>query len=373
MLSGPALAAGAGEDGTCGPTPAAPAPPAVDVETHLFLVGDAGKPAPRGEPVLEALTRELARDPSRSLVVFLGDNIYPHGLPPVASPERAKAERRLSAQIAGVRASGARAIFIPGNHDWAGGGAEGGEAVRRQGAFLEERGAPLASLLPVAGCPGPAITDVGPKLRLVLLDTQWWLEEEPRHPTTGCSAGSEQEVLAALRDALGSAGERNVAVLAHHPLAAGGPHGGQFGWADNVFPLRTVKPWLWIPLPGLGSIYPLARKEGISPQDFSNERNRHMRAALEGVLREHPPLVYASGHEHSLQVLRGGSARNLLVSGGGILGHTDRAVCLPTSRFALGRAGFMRLDVEGGGRVRLGVLEVDARKGAAERFSAWLE
>jgi hypothetical protein len=164
-----------------------------------------------------------------------------------------------------------------------------------------------------------------------------------------------------------------VVVLGHHPLATGGPHGGRFSWKDHVFPLRSVKKWLWVPLPVIGSLYPSVRQGGISPQDLSNETNRRMRAAFEGAMRERPPLVWAAGHEHALQVLRGASARHLLVSGAGIFGHTSRVVCTDESRFALGRAGFMRLDVERSGRVRLAVLEVDRAGGATERFAAWLQ
>ncbi len=364
-----------GADGPCGAVSAAPGSKAEEVETRLFLVGDAGNPAPRGEPVLTALARELARDPAHSLVAFLGDNVYPRGLPAADARSRSEAERRLGAQVAAVRASGARGLFLPGNHDWASEGEEGWEAVRRQAAFVDGRGAPTVVFRPEGGCPGPAVVDLGARLRLVLLDTQWWLHEgpRPRHPASDCPADSEEEVLEALREALCSAGDRQVVVLAHHPLASGGAHGGQFGWKAHVFPLQALRPWLWIPLPGVGSLYPLARQEGISVQDLSSEKNRQMRAALEGVLRQCPPLVYGAGHEHNLQVLRGGNARHLLVSGAGIFGRADRAVCLGASRFALARAGFMKLDVERGGRVRLAVLEVDARGAAGERFSTWLE
>src|SRR5436309_11924013 len=31
-------------------------------------------------------------------------------------------------------------------------------------------------------------------------------------------------------------------------------HGGHFGWQDHIFPLRNIKPWLWIPLPLIGSV-----------------------------------------------------------------------------------------------------------------------
>jgi hypothetical protein len=52
------------------------------IAADLWLIGDAGLPNPAGEPVLRALTAEIRRaEPGLALVVFLGDNIYPNGLP----------------------------------------------------------------------------------------------------------------------------------------------------------------------------------------------------------------------------------------------------------------------------------------------------
>ena len=74
--------------GCATPAPAAdPASPLPAVETRLYLIGDAGAPAPR-DPVFKALAGQIAGDPARSVVVFLGDNIYPAGLPPEGAPGR---------------------------------------------------------------------------------------------------------------------------------------------------------------------------------------------------------------------------------------------------------------------------------------------
>jgi len=82
--------------------------PAVQVDVTLFFIGDAGAPAapPDSEPVLVALRAAVATAP-RPVVVFLGDNVYPRGLPDSADAGRPEAERRLGAQLAVLRASGA--------------------------------------------------------------------------------------------------------------------------------------------------------------------------------------------------------------------------------------------------------------------------
>lgn len=355
--------------------PSVPVPAASEIETSLFLIGDAGHADRPDHPVISALREAAGRNPARSHILFLGDNAYPAGLPAEGAPGRAAAELRLNTQVDAARASGAATIFIPGNHDWDRMGSGGWESVRREAAYVATRGAGSVRFLPQDGCPGPVTVDAGPLVRLVLLDTQWWLHEhaKPVDPNSTCPADSEPEVLDALRDAVRGAAGRHVFVVGHHPLATGGPHGGHFTAADHVFPLREFKKWLWLPLPIIGSAYPLARQNGVSPQDLSSASYRHMLDGLESVLREAPPLAYLAGHDHGLQVLSGGGVRHVLVSGSGSYDHNKAVKRLASTRYAAGKPGFMRLDVLGDGRVRLGVLLVDAHGRATEAFSMWLD
>ena len=358
---------------SAGAAPPSPAPPLTDVDASLFLIGDAGVPSAK-DPVLAELTREAGRDPSRSLVVFLGDNIYPRGLPLPRARGRRDAERRLDAQMEAVRLAGASAVFVPGNHDWD--ARDGGwNGVRRQVEYVGSKGGGRIQVLPADGCPGPVVLDLGERLRLIVLDTEWWLHRgpKPQHPTSSCAADSETEVLDALAEAIRSAGDRRVVVAGHHPLASGGTHGGRFSWVDHVFPLRAGKSWLWIPLPGVGSGYPMARQRGVSNQDFSGPLNRKMREAFAGVFAKHAPLAYAAGHEHNLQVLKGKDAPYLLVSGAGAFGHLTRAHDTPATAFARTASGFMRIDVSRKGEARLGVHVVSGRDQAQEAYSKLLE
>jgi hypothetical protein len=343
------------------------------VAWSLFLIGDAGAPR-EGDPVLQALAQAAGRASDRATIVFLGDNIYPAGLPDVGMPDRARAESLLIRQIEVFRWSGARGYFVPGNHDWARHRPDGLVAIRRQGDFIRANAGALAELVPAEGCPGPEVRDVGPVFRLVLLDTQWWLHEheKPVHPTSSCPADRPEEFVAGLKTAVRAEG-RQVVVLAHHPLASGGEHGGRFSLEHHLFPLREARSWLWVPLPIIGSLYPLLRSSGVSPQDIPDRRNRVMREAIESALAETRPLAYVSGHEHNLQVLQGGAARWLLVSGTGYYGHTTHAVWLAATRYAAALSGFMRIDALRSGQIRLGVVAIGDDGQAREVFSMWLE
>ena len=345
------------------------------VVTSVYLIGDAGKPDTNGEPVLEALSRDITSRRSEPVVVFLGDNIYPRGLPAPGGVGRRPAEIYLEAQVRTITSTGSRGFFVPGNHDWAKHGVDGWDAIRRQGRFIDSVGGGAASLEPRSGCPGPVVVDIGPRLRLILLDTQWWLHPGPRpeHPNSSCATDSEREITDSLRGALTSSAGRMVVIAQHHPLMSGGVHGGYFGLVDHIFPLRAIKPSLWIPLPLLGSLYPTARAEGISNQDLGSRAYRHMIRSLGAAFRAAPPSLHAAGHEHNLQVIKGGAARLHLVSGTGIYDHSGPAVAIRGTLFARRASGFARLDIPHIGRARLAVITVDQTGRGQEVFSTWVE
>ena len=344
-----------------------------DVDVHLYLIGDAGAPAQgRPEPVLLALRRELERDPARSFAVFLGDNVYPRGLVAPGHPERAESERRLREQVVAVRESGGGFLFVPGNHDWDRHGQDGWNAVKRQSAYVLEHGGAKAHFEPRDGCPGPVPLPVGERLLLVALNTQWWLHPgaKPKEPADGCAAVTPEGVVAALREVVASAGGRQVVVVAHHPLLSGGGHGGHFDWKDHVFPLRAVKSWLWLPLPVIGSAYPLAREGGVFAQDLTSGPYLRMIEALRPALAATRPLAWAAGHEHNLQVLEAKDVRYVLVSGAGIFGHTKEPRRIPETRFLSGAPGFLRLEIRRDGTAHLSVLTVDSKGNVREAFAS---
>ncbi|HYN41287.1 MAG TPA: metallophosphoesterase family protein [Thermoanaerobaculia bacterium] len=364
VLSAFALALQAAE-----PAVAPSSPFAVGVETFL-LVGDAGNPA-ADEPLLRAVAAEAAKDPEHTLIVFLGDNLYPNGLPNERDGWRKEGERRLAAQADAALSVGARVLFLPGNHDWDGMRKDGWASVVREERFLSRR-SPRLLYAPGGGCPGPLLLPTTSGVTLAVLDTQWWLQHEgprPEGASSPCAAKSAEEAVALLR-AAAAAGP--LALLTHHPLASGGPHGGRTGdWKAHVFPLRDADPSLWVPLPGLGSLWVAYRDSKGTGQDLSSRRYRQLRADLAEALDGHPALFQASGHDHSLQVLEAPvpAVRWVLVSGSGIYPRGTVVSTTPATRFATTKAGFLRVRLGRGGPPHLTAFEATAEGKATERFA----
>jgi hypothetical protein len=382
-----ALAAAAACTPALEPATEVPAPlaPKDSLELAIFLIGDAGSKAYDGEPVLTELALQSdSLRPVPQFVVFLGDNVYPRGVPPLGDPNRDDAEKKIAAQVLAIRKGSAQGLLIPGNHDWDRQGLDGWASILRQDTLVRKFGGEDVRLAPAGGCPGPVVVDLGTHVRLIAMDSQWWLHNDvkPFGDTSPCPTRTYDEVTDSLAGALRDKGERHAIVLTHHPMRSGGIHGGTFTVMDHIFPLRNVKPWLWVPLPLIGSIYPFARQMGISNQDLNGGKYRRMREAFERAFGRNPPLIIASGHDHDLEVIRGGvpritNAGYQLVSGAGILGHASVVRRIDGSLFEREAAGFMRLDVTRDGRVRLSVSTVvpegQRPKGeSAEVYSLWL-
>lgn len=293
----------------------AQAPP--EVAYTLYLVGDAGEPAIVDQPLGKALRREVAASGANATVIYLGDNIYPKGMPPVGSKPRAVSETILKTQAGWIQGLDAKGIFLPGNHDWQRGRRRGQEFILNQQQFLDSLHDANITLMPRDACPGPVEIPLTNKAVLVILDTQWLLHPwDKPGAESDCDAKTPAEVWLALSDIFARNAGKRVIVAAHHPLITHGEHGGVFQLKDHIFPLTAAKHNLYIPLPVIGSIYPLYRKWFGDVQDAAHPLYKEMSGLIQNLMLQYPGSVYAAGHEHALQYLVRDSL-HLIVSGAG--------------------------------------------------------
>lgn len=390
-------ACASGRSHTEPPPPEPPADPGA-IETTVFLIGDAGEPLPDLVPMLEALTEDAKaanRDATDPVMIFLGDNVYERGFPTDGDSSKFReAVGRIDPQLAAVSESGATGIFIPGNHDWDNKGPRGWDAIRFQADYIESKG---SLMRPQNGCPGPSVHEVGERVSLVLLDTQWWLHENAKPKGDGasdeCPHRNESDILSSLRGALAQAAAagRDVVVAGHHPLMSGGRHGGYWTVGDHFFLPGKLK-WLhtipailaagvgivtgeeWLfgvavaaqMLPPLAHIY--GRKWVTSNrQDLSDAWYRSLRDSLRAAFEDNPPLVYAGGHDHNLQVHAGAVEGYNLVSGAGSPRKLTAAKALDTTYCKEVKPGYMRLDFLRGQERQI-LLTLVVPEGARQRY-----
>lgn len=294
-------------------------PPDSSLIRHtVYLLGDAGEPSVgKPEPTFLVLKKMVEKD-SNSSLVFLGDNIYHDGLPPESAPNREKSEQKLIEQMKILENYKGHAFFIPGNHDWDYMKEGGYQAIRRQEQFLEDYLKRGNVFQPDNGCPGPVLIRVNKEVVLITIDSQWWLHKhhKPYGRSGDCPAEDEADFLVQLEDFIEANKNKHIVITAHHPMISNGNHGGFYPLLDHLFPLRLIRDKWYLPLPILGSLYPLHRKFGGTDQDLAHYRYNRFKQDVMQILNNYKNIVYAAGHEHNLQYHKLDSIYHL-ISGSG--------------------------------------------------------
>jgi hypothetical protein len=313
----------------------------------FFFIGDAGYSPPGGTSTgLLALKAHLdSVDTKNDMIVFLGDNIYPDGMPPDnESVERIRSEYRIDGQLDALENFDGEILFIPGNHEWYNEGIKGleREAEYIKSQLLKEMDSTQVENLwaPTPGC-GLEIRELGEDIVLFIVDSQWFLEDWDDHPTINddCEEIKTREaMLLEIENEIGDYPGKTKIFLMHHPIYTNGVHGGQFTLYRHLYPSPD-----FIPLPILGSLATLLRTTGgVSIQDLQNERYQNMAQQIAVLSREQERLLFVGGHEHSLQYIVHDSLHQVVAGSGS---KSSYAVLSEDGKFAFPGQGFVRYDV----------------------------
>jgi hypothetical protein len=326
------------------------------VKHTIFFVGDAGEPDAHAGHLGKVLRRHIT-DAGSSTVLFLGDNVYPAGLPDRDSRFRIEAEKILQNQVDWIKGLDAKAIFIPGNHDWNHWGKDGLQYLANQQQWIDSLKDENFIFLPKEGCPGPVEVAIGDKILLAVLDTQWFLHQYDKPGEDGpCDAKTVEEVMALLEDIfLRNAGKR-IIVIGHHPIITYGIHGGKLTWKNHLFPLSELHPPVYVPAPIVGSVYALYRKVFGHIQDTAHPLYKEFREPIEALLESYPGSIYVAGHEHALQYIVKDST-HFIVSGSAA--KTNDVKQKGFARFAKAVRGFAKLSIHQTGEITIHFIQAD--------------
>lgn len=288
------------------------------IARRIVLIGDAGQLTNGKHPVVDAVRNLIPLD-NKTTVLFLGDNVYRNGLPDSVSSTYAKYRAILDSQLLIAENTAARVVMIPGNHDWENGSRSGYDAIIRQQFYANiVLNRPNIKYRPEDGCPGPDTIQVGNDVLIILFDSQWWLHPYDKPEIeSDCKCKTQDELVTQIRDIAAKNSKKLIIIACHHPFKSYGPHGGYFTLRQHIFPFTDIRKNLYIPLPILGSIYPLARSVFGSPQDLKYPAyDKMIKDISDNVKAVAPHVIFVSGHEHNLEhIIENGT--NYIVSGGG--------------------------------------------------------
>ncbi|WP_276480307.1 BamA/TamA family outer membrane protein [Paraflavitalea pollutisoli] len=330
---------------------------------RVILIGDAGEISQEQQHVIP-MAAEMVKK-GKTTVMYLGDNIYPKGMGLPGSKEEESTQNILRSQFSPMRSNGAAVYFVPGNHDWDRMGSKGLAKIQAQSGFLEQQNDSLLKMLPPNGCPDPQEISLGDNLAIIAFDSEWWLFPYDKSSNAAdCGCRTKEDVVAKLIELLYKNRYKMILLAAHHPFQSYGHHGGYYSIVDHLFPFTAINKNLYIPLPIVGSLYPILRKTIVNPEDMGHPWYKEMIKQVSAVADRIPNLVYAAGHEHGLQFIKSNEVQ--VVSGAGAKRNYARKG--KNALYASSQSGFVTADLLLNNNLRF-TYYVATEKGVTPAFS----
>ncbi len=334
------------------------------IRHRIILIGDAGAIDEQQKVVIGNAVQKIIT--GKTTVLYLGDNIYYRGMGIDGGADEEAGKKILQSQFQPMRNGGAAVYFVPGNHDWDKSGKLGLEKIKRQWSFLEEQNDPLLKLVPGNGCPDPYEIKVSDSLTIIAYDSEWWLFPfDKRNPDADCACKTKDDVIERFEELVYKNRYKVILVASHHPLQSYGTHGGYYSLKDHLFPLTVANKNLYIPLPVIGSLYPLLRNTFTNPEDLHHPEYKNMIRRVNTVFNGFPNVLYSAGHEHGLQFIKGKQTQ--IVSGSG-----SRESYVKKGKYSLyaqKKPGFVTADLLAHNDVRITYYSGDDNASFKESFS----
>lgn len=303
----------------------------------FYLIGDAGNTTnTETKQTLNLLDSQLSKATKNTTLVFLGDNIYPKGMPADKDDKNRKdAEDKLTLQLEIAEKFNGKTIFMPGNHDWY----NGLEGLNEQEEFVTSYLNEKKSFLPRKGCAIETVK-INDNIGLIVIDSEWFLQDWDKHPTMNddCDIKTRIEFFDELRSKINKNQNKFTILAIHHPLMSNGPHGGKFSLKKHLYPINNN-----IPLPIIGSLINFLRKTtGASPQDLQNKVYRDLINNIKPMIQNRDNVLVVSGHEHNLQYIESDGIKQVI---SGAASKREAAKAPGTNDFSFGGFGYCKLEV----------------------------
>ena len=307
-----------------------------DPDYQIFLIGDAGNAEEiQAQQTLNFLKNKIDSADSNSLLVFLGDNIYPLGMPKEDDKEYPLAKQKMENQLSITKNYKGKTLVIPGNHDWY----HGLKGLKAQEDFVKNYLNDKKSFLPKNGCP---IDDISltKDIKLIVIDSEWALINWNKYPgiNKGCDIKTREDLYTEFKDLINKNQDKRIIVAVHHPVISSGVHAG-FNRAKSYFSAFKGK----VPVPGVATLLTTLRStSGASMEDISNQHYADFANRIKSIVQDKKNVIFISGHDHNLQYH---TDRNIkqIISGAG--SKTDPSTIAKNTDFSFGGSGFAILNL----------------------------
>ena len=300
---------------------------------HVFLLGNLN--GPKLEKRLQHLSESLNALSSNEAftLILLGD----------IKQNDTQKKNALFNFLHQVEKMNGKILAVAGDGDWDNSGEFGLDSVADlTKKFKKEFDHKV--FLPKNGCPGPKVTDIGDNIRIIALNSQWWL-----HPyrkvldiDSDCKFITPSQIKDELEEAIEEAEGRQVLLVTHHPLISGGVYGGTANLKEHLFPFKHDQPNNTTFLPFYGTFYHNFRRNIGNSQDMSSTVYHKFVKDIESVLINHTNVIICSAHEYDIEVVK--TNHNFQLISGALL-KSSKVKNVTGTMFATKEAGIIQLSI----------------------------
>lgn len=302
----------------------------------VFLVGDAGNAdEPQAQNTLDFIKNKLDSANKNSMLLFLGDNIYPLGMPKEDEKDYPLAKQKLENQLAITKNFKGKTLVIPGNHDWY----HGVKGLKAQEEFVKSYLNDKKAFLPKNSCP---IDDINltKDIKLIIIDSEWALINWDKYPgiNKGCDIKTREDLYTEFKDLIIKNQDKRIIVALHHPVISSGVHAG-FNSAKSHLSSFQGK----LPIPGVASLINVLRSSsGASMEDITNKHYADFAGRIKSIIQDKENVILVSGHDHNLQYHSNRNFRQII---SGAASKTDPSTIINKTDFSYGGSGFAVLNL----------------------------
>lgn len=198
-------------------------------------------------------------------------------------------------------------IYTPGVNEW---NKAAPQSIDDLETFLQDN-LKGSEFWPSDGCPLEK-EDINDKLVLVMVDSQWFLENWDDHPDMNnkCDIKTREQLFIEFKDDLKDSHGKTIIVAVHHPV------------------MSNTK---------LSFFNKIA---GFSAQAYQNEQYRYLRGRLKTLAQEFESVIFVSGNDRNLQFIQDDGIPQII---SGAVGETQKAKARKEENFASEKKGYAKL------------------------------
>jgi len=299
---------------------------------QLFLLANLENLEPNG-PELKSLENEIAKQKDEFTILVLGD------FTPKKKWKKIKDNKTFPVidKIMEMAKDNGHVIFVPGEKEWDMGRDDAYKKVKAIEKYVEAKEGKHKSFFPENGCPGPEVVDINNHLRLIIINSQWFVQKDrPEEEDASCHFIYGRELWDELSGLFSEEENKTTVVAFHHPALSFGKFAGHTNFLQHLSP------------PIIGSFIAAYHRNVGGKMSLNNEIFKDFTHKVLDLAGEHQGLIFVSGHEYDLQLI---DHNNSFYINSGSFSKSNHVASKEETLFASSSNGFAKLGFAGSGAV----------------------